>query len=165
MFKDPFIISSLILSITFFCILILNVFLKNKMLNLLFLILGFICFVLILVFDNPYIYELLKQLITYFWYPNYFIFVSIILISTLILIYTLLRKKMTRIKKILNYLMFCLSFALYIIFFRININPDSYTSLYSTTSLTVMRILTITFGVYILTILIIDIVRRGRNEK
>ena len=85
MFKDPFIISSFIFAITFFLILLLNHTLKNRLLKLVLLLLGFTCFVLILVFDNPYIYQLLRFLIAYFWYPDYLTFVTVILLSVLIL--------------------------------------------------------------------------------
>ncbi len=165
MFKDPFIISSFIFAITFFLILLLNHTLKNRLLKLVLLLLGFTCFVLILVFDNPYIYQLLRFLIAYFWYPDYLTFVTVILLSVLIFIYTILREKKSLLKKILNYIMFSIAFCTYIIFQRIDINPESYTSLYSSDSLIVMRILTISFAVWILITIIINIIKRGKDEK
>ena len=63
--NDPFIISSIILSLTFLFLLIFNNTLKNKLLKVIFLILAFIFLILIFIFDNNYIYELLKNIITY----------------------------------------------------------------------------------------------------
>ena len=68
--KDPFMISSIILALAFFFILLYNNTLKNKIVNIMFLSLSLIYLILIIIFDNNYIYELLKALITYIWYPN-----------------------------------------------------------------------------------------------
>ena len=74
--KDPFMISSIILALAFFFILLYNNTLKNKIVNIMFLSLSLIYLILIIIFDNNYIYELLKALITYIWYPNYLLFVT-----------------------------------------------------------------------------------------
>ena len=108
--KDPFMISSIILALAFFFILLYNNTLKNKIVNIMFLSLSLIYLILIIIFDNNYIYELLKALITYIWYPNYLLFVTTILFSIFIFIFTLL-KKINLKQKILNYLLFCLNFS------------------------------------------------------
>ena len=162
--KDPFMISSIILSLAFFFILLYNNTLKNKIVNIMFLSLSLIYLILIIIFDNNYIYELLKALITYIWYPNYLLFVTTILFSIFIFIFTLL-KKINLKQKILNYSLFCLNFSYYIIFLRLNIDLKSYTSYYSSNSLLVLRISSITVIIWIILSLILHIIERGNNEK
>ena len=162
--KDPFMISSIILALAFFFILLYNNTLKNKIVNIMFLSLSLIYLILIIIFDNNYIYELLKALITYIWYPNYLLFVTTILFSIFIFIFTLL-KKINLKQKILNYSLFCLNFSYYIIFLRLNIDLKSYTSYYSSNSLLVLRISSITVIIWIILSLILHIIKRGNNEK
>ena len=162
--KDPFMISSIILALAFFFILLYNNTLKNKIVNIMFLSLSLIYLILIIIFDNNYIYELLKALITYIWYPNYLLFVTTVLFSIFIFIFTLL-KKINLKQKILNYSLFCLNFSYYIIFLRLNIDLKSYTSYYSSNSLLVLRISSITVIIWIILSLILHIIKRGNNEK
>lgn len=162
--KDPFMISSIILALAFFFILLYNNTLKNKIVNIMFLSLSLIYLILIIIFDNNYIYELLKALITYIWYPNYLLFVTTVLFSIFIFIFTLL-KKINLKQKILNYSLFCLNFSYYIIFLRLNIDLKSYTSYYSSNSLLVLRISSITVIIWIILSLILHIIERGNNEK
>ena len=162
--KDPFMISSIILALAFFFILLYNNTLKNKIVNIMFLSLSLIYLILIIIFDNNYIYELLKALITYIWYPNYLLFVTTVLFSIFIFIFTLL-KKINLKQKILNYSLFCLNFSYYIIFLRLNIDLKSYTSYYSLNSLLVLRISSITVIIWIILSLILHIIERGNNEK
>ena len=162
--KDPFMISSIIFALAFFFILLYNNTLKNKIVNIMFLSLSLIYLILIIIFDNNYIYELLKALITYIWYPNYLLFVTTILFSIFIFIFTLL-KKINLKQKILNYSLFCLNFSYYIIFLRLNIDLKSYTSFYSSNSLLVLRISSITMIVWFILTFIFKIIERGKNEK
>lgn len=162
--KDPFMISSIILALAFFFILLYNNTLKNKIVNIMFLSLSLIYLILIIIFDNNYIYELLKALITYIWYPNYLLFVTTVLFSIFIFIFTLL-KKINLKQKIINYSLFCLNFSYYIIFLRLNIDLKSYTSYYSSNSLLVLRISSITVIIWIILSLILHIIERGNNEK
>ena len=162
--KDPFMISSIILALAFFFILLYNNTLKNKIVNIMFLSLSLIYLILIIIFDNNYFYKLLKALITYIWYPNYLLFVTTVLFSIFIFIFTLL-KKINLKQKILNYSLFCLNFSYYIIFLRLNIDLKSYTSYYSSNSLLVLRISSITVIIWIILSLILHIIERGNNEK
>ena len=161
--NDPFIISSIILSLTFLFLLILNNTLKNKLLKVIFLILAFIFLILIFIFDNNYIYELLKNIITYIWYPNYLLFVSTIIFSIILFIYTLL-KNITFLEKIINYIFFCISFSCYITFLRLNIDLNSYTSYY-TKGLVIPRIISITFIIWLFITIILKFLNRRQDEK
>ena len=165
MLQDIVALVSIILAISFFLILIYNTKLKNKFIKIVFMILA-ICFLIsILVLDNAYVYELLKSIITYFWYPNYLIFVTTILISVIIFIFTLLKKKLKLIKYIKNYLLFIVVFPVYIIYLRQEIDTTLYTSLYSKTSLTLMRIVTISFTIWLIVTIILRIKDRGKKHE
>ena len=165
MFKDPFVISSIILAIAFLFILFYNLKLKNKWIKLIFLLLAICFFITIIILDNNFIYDLLRSVITYFWYPNYLIFIITILLSIIIFMYTLLNKNIKTKTKIKNYILFSLVFSLYIIYLRQNIDTSLYTSLYSDISLILMRIVTIMFTIWIIVTIIFKIVDRGRDEK
>ena len=154
MFKDPFVTSSIILALCFFFVLVCNQRLKSKWIKIVFLILSICYLTLILVFDTNFVYDLLRSLITYVWYPNYLIFVTIIILSIIILLITLFNKKMKLKYRLSNYFIFSLLFALYIIYQRQGIDTSLYNELYSNTSLILLRIGTISFAVwFILTLL------------
>ena len=161
--NDPFIISSIILAIAFLFILICNYKLKSKIIKFSFLILSIIFLILIFIFDNSFIYEFLKSLITYIWYPSYVLFVVTIIFSIIILIWTLLYNKLLIINKTINYLFFCICFCCYIIFLRLNIDPLLYNSLYSSKSLIIMRTVSISFIVCIFVNIVFKL--RGRYEN
>ena len=154
MFKDPFVISSIILAVTFLFILISNQKLKSELIKYSFII-----------FDNTYAYEFLKAIVSYFWYPNYLMFASTVIIVIIILLYTLINSKLPFIKKILNYLLFALCFSCYVVFSRLDIDVTKYASLYSSKSLTVMRIVTITFTIWVLTNICMELISRRHHEK
>ena len=161
--NDPLIISSIILSICFLVILLYNIKLKNKIINYLFLGLSLVNIILIMILDSNFIYEFLKAIITYIWYPNYLIFVIVNFINIIILMITLLNKKINIISKIINYILFSISFSCYLIFLRLDIDVTLYSSLYQTKSLILMRIVSISFLIGLLVKFIMKV--RGKNEK
>lgn len=165
MLKDPFIISSIILAISFVFILIYNHKLKSKVLKVSFLILCLVFLILIIIFDNKFVYEFLRNFIRCFWYPNYFIFTTIVLFSICNLIYTILKKKMIFNIKLINYILFGISFSSYLSYSRLDIDTNSYTSLYSSSSLFVLRVLSISFLIWIILIIIFKFIKRGKYEK
>ena len=157
------ILSSIFLSICFFIVLLCNLKMKNKIIHSLFLIFGLIYIILILIFDNNFIYPFLKSTITYIWYPNYFIFVLVIISSVVILIITLLNNKKSKLFKIISYFLFSICLACYIIFLELDIDPNLYSSLYQKNSLFLMRIVTISFLIWLLICIYVKV--RGKNEK
>ena len=163
--QDPFIISSLILAIAFLFLLIINHKFKSKVIKISFLVLSLIFLILIATFDNKYILEFLKLMITYLWYPNYLMFTSTVFLSILILIKTLLTKKIFLIKNIFNYLFFVCCFACYIIHTRLDIKLDLYSSLYSTPALITRRIVSIFFLIWLILTIIFKLMKRGQNAK
>ena len=160
---DPFILSSIFISIAFFVILLFNIKMKSKIIKYSFLILTLVFLITIGVLDTNFVYNSLEAIITYLWYPNYLLFVLNILFSIIILLYTLLNDKMLIIKKIASYIFFCISFSCYITFLRLDIDPTLYSSLYKSSSLTVMRIVSVSAFLWLIINIVLKI--RGKNEK
>ena len=156
-------ICSIIMAICLLIILLTNLIYKKKSIKNIFLVFCLIFLILILTLDTNFVYEFLKSIITYLWYPNYLIFVIIILTSIIILGLSLFKKENLLLKNILNYLLFTICFACYLIFLSLDIDTSLYSSLYQTNSLIVMRIVTISFVIWLL--LSIYIRMRGSNEK
>ncbi|MBQ8892351.1 MAG: hypothetical protein IJ068_05790 [Bacilli bacterium] len=153
----------IILLISFLVILIMNDKKNNKIIKYLFTGYGIIYFLLIILFDNNYIYEFLKAIITYIWYPTYLLFVVTIIISIILFIYSLLSKKINFLNKIANYVFFLIAFVCYNTFLSLKIDPSIYSELYTSNSLLLMRITTI---LCIATILFNIILRmRGKYDN
>ena len=161
--KEPFTIISIILAICFFVILTLNKKIKNKIIKLMFLLFSVIYFIFIIILDSNFIYQFLKAIITYIWYPNYLIYVIVNLISIIILIISFFRKEKNIILNIITYLLFSICLASYLIFLNYDIDPTLYSSLYQTKSLLLMRIVTISFMIWILITIFIRM--RGKYER
>ena len=159
---DPLIIISIIMSICLLTILMYNTKLQNNIIKYSFVFLGFMFSILIIVLDNKFIYQFLKAIITYLWYPNYLIFVIVILINVISLIVSFFNKN-NIINKIINYILFIISFACYIIFYSYDIEVNLASSLYQVKSLILMRIVTISSIIGIIVKLFI--MMRGKNEK
>ena len=117
---------------------------------------------MIILLDSNFIYEFLKAIITYLWYPNYLIFVILIITSIIIQVLNNLKKDNNKLKNILSNLLFSICFSCYIIFLNLDIDPTLYSSLYQTNSLILMRIVSISFIIYFIFILILKM--RGKNE-
>lgn len=161
--KEPFTIISIILAICFFIILTFNNKIKNKIIKLLFLLFSLIYLIFIIILDNNFIYEFLKSIITYLWYPNYLIYVIVVLTSIIILFISFLKKEKNKIKNITSYLLFSICLASYLIFLNYDIDINSYSSLYQFKTLLLMRIVTISFMVWILINIFIRM--RGKYER
>ena len=157
------IIIFILLLISFLVILFINNKLESKVIKYSILVYSLIYFILIILFDNDYIYLFLKSLITYIWYPSYLLFVLNSLISIFLFIYSILNKKISFLNKFVNYIYFGIVFSCYNIFRGLEIDPLIYSELYSRNSLLLMRISSI---ITILTILLNIIFKmRGNDEK
>ena len=155
----PFIIFISLL-ILFLIILIVNNKQNSKIIKYMFIVYGIIYLLLIILLDNNYIYDFLKALITYIWYPSYLLFVITIIFSIILFIYSLLSKKLNIINKFINYIFFLMSFVCYNTFLNLNIDPSIYSELYTSTSLLLMRISNILF----ITVLLANLIIRMRGK-
>lgn len=135
----------LVLGLSYLVILLKNNVVQNKIIKYLFVSYSLIFLIFIIMLDNNFIYIFLKNLITYLWYPTYLIFVITVIINIIYFVYTLLSNKISIINKTINCCLFIISFGCYVVFLSSNIDPTLYSSLYSTLSLSIMRINNISF--------------------
>ena len=157
---NPYIICNIIVSISFLILLIFNYTFENKIIKNIFVGYSVIFLILILFFDENYIYELFKFLVTYLWYPNYLLFVMTVVITLIILIYTLIKKYLKKNNTIINYILVTISFICYNMFNILNINSDINSELYSVIPLTIMRVTTISFAIWIIITVILKVWRK-----
>lgn len=160
---SPFIYSSILLAICFFILLLFNYKLKKKSINYLFLIFSLVYLIIIILLDDEFVYQFLRSVITYIWYPNYLIFVIVILFSIIILMITILNNQKNRLLSIISYLLFSICLSCYIIFISLDIDPTLYSSIYQENSLILMRTVTISLLIWILIQIYVKV--RGKNEK
>ena len=160
--KESIYFISILIAISFSIILIFNSKFSNKIIKYSFLFFSLIFLILIFILDSNFIYEFLKAIITYLWYPNYLIFVISIIFSIILFIVNILKKEKMLIKNILTYLMFSICLACYIIFLSLDIDVSLYSDLYQSNSLVLMRTVSISFIIYIISLFILRL--RGKNE-
>ena len=164
---NPFIISSIILSIAYIVILIINIKLNNKKINNLFLVYSIVYLLLILLFDHNFIYQFFKELISYIWFPNYLSYVITNIIIIIIFIFTLIKKKKNnynfKFNRIISYILFVISFVCYNIYQSLGIDSSIYSEYYSNNSMILVRITSISFIIWLICTIILKI--RGKYEK
>ena len=153
----------ILLLISFLVIFIMNNKQNNKIIKYMFLVYGIIYLLLIVLLDNNYIYEFLKALITFVWYPSYLLFVITIISSIILFIYSLLNKKINIISKYINYAFFLISFVCYNTFLSLDIDPSIYSELYTSKSLLLMRIGNILFIAVLLANIVLKV--RGKYDN
>ena len=156
---NPYIICNIIISIVFLILLIFNYTFENKIIKTIFTIYSTIFLILILFFDNEFIYQFLKSIITYIWYPNYLIFVVTVIITLIIFIYTINKKYMKKSNTIINYILAIITFICYNMFNTLGINTSLYSELYKTVPLTIMRVTTISFIIWLIVTFVLKIRR------
>lgn len=161
---DLLIYSTIIISISFLIILLMNLNIKSKLINILFLLYVIIFIILILFLDYSFVLNFLTSLITYIYYPNYLCFVISILFSSFIFIYTLIKKNIDKKIKVLNYIFFLIQFSSYIIYQRLDIDLNTLSSIYSLKSLVMIRIVTISSLIFIILSLIFKVLTK-KGEK
>ena len=153
---NPYIICNIIVSIAFLILLIFNYTFENKTIKNIFIIYAILFLILILFFDHDFIYQ-------YLWYPNYVIFVMTTIIALIILVYTLLKKYMKKVNTIINYFLVIITFICYNMFNTLDIDPLVTSELYQVTPLVIMRVATISFMVWVIVTLVLNI--RRKYEK
>lgn len=142
------IITSIIMAMAFWLILFINTKRQNKIVHVAFQIFIFLFLMLLIIFDNNYVLELLKSSITYFTYPSYLLYISTVIITNVIMLYTFVKRDLDIKNKILNYTLFVIIFIAYISFNSLGIDSSLYNSLYTSYSLIFLRLTTITFSLW-----------------
>ena len=109
-----------------FLILFFNIKKNNKIYTIVIsVILPFLLFIILMGY-HEYTYQcftaLFKYIMNYIYFPSTIAYFFIMLFVIVLLLYTLMSKKMSNFKKIINYSMFCLMLFLYMLFLSLEIS-------------------------------------------
>ena len=113
-------IEILVLSLLLFCILLFSINSRNKYFQLcsVGIYIGFL--IGIIISYNMYVKtcfdSFFKSVLNYIYFPSTIVYFFIILFVTIQLIYSIYSKKITKVKKIVNYLFFCILYFFFMSF-------------------------------------------------
>ena len=120
MFSSFLSLEMFLFSFLFLAILIVNVKRKNRYVDVLSIciFLGFVLGIILSNYDyvRLCINSLVKRIMNYIYFPSTLAYFFIIIVVTLLLVYTIFSEKMTTFKKIFNYIFFCLSYFFFMSF-------------------------------------------------
>ncbi len=120
MFSSFLPIGMLLLSLLLLCILLVNVNVENKYINIaaIGIYLGFILGITISYSDyvKLCINGFVKTIMNYIYFPSTFLYFLIFVIVTGLMIYTIFSKKVTKWKRIVNYVIFSILYFLFMSF-------------------------------------------------
>ena len=120
MFSSFLSIEILVLSLLLFCILLFSINNKNKYFQLctVGIYIGFL--IGIIISYNMYVRtcfkSFFKAILNYIYFPSTIAYFFIILFVTIIIIYTIYSRKLTKVKKIINYSFFCVLYFFFMSF-------------------------------------------------
>ena len=122
-----------------YTILVLNLTDKSKIIKS-----SFITFMIILIMSAFFINEivmdyLLSIIVRYIYFPTFSSILATVIISVIIFLSNIILEKKKDHERIINYTFASFIIIAYIIFLSLGINPDSYNSLYSESSLLCLR--------------------------
>ena len=137
-----------------------NIFIKNASV-MLFSLLG----ITFLIYNQGIINEGLKFFIRYIYFPSFNSFVLTIFLTICILVFTLFSEKVSNKFKIINYVFSSLLFIVYIVFMTLKIDVSLYNSLYSYASVSLLRISTRGFSIWIGILLIVKYCECFRSKR
>lgn len=120
LFSSFFSIEAFIISILFFSILVLNIKRKNIVISIISIgvYLGFVLgiFITYTTYVKSSIDSFVKAVMNYIYFPSTIVYFFIIIFVTVMIIYTVLSKKISNLKKIINYAVFSLLYFFFISF-------------------------------------------------
>ena len=131
-------------------ILVLNVEDKSKVIKNSFL-LFIISLVVALFFVNELIMDfIIGAIIRYFYYPSFTSIIVTLLLTMIVLIYSIYGDDVKDKTRIINYIFACYIFVSYVIFMSLEIDINSYNALYEGDSLLCLRYISRTFILWII---------------
>lgn len=137
MFSSFLPIEMLLLSLLLFCILMINIKLNNKYINIaaVGIYLGFILGIVISYSDyvKLCINSFVKTILNYIYFPSTFVYFLIFLVVTVLMLYTIFSKKMSKLKRIVNYVCFTILYFFFMSFIVLAISSG--VDIYNTVSL------------------------------
>ena len=146
---------SIVVYFILFIILVLNITDKSKIIKYSFVIF-MISLIIYLFFVNELIMDyIISIIIRYLYFPTFSSILATIMISIFIFLYNIFREEKADKERILNYIFASLILIAYVIFTFLNIDINSYNSLYSDNSLLCLRYISRCFTIWMIFLLII----------
>ena len=144
-------ISSIMVYFTLLIILVLNIEDKSKIIKYSFLLL-LISLLVAFFIANELVMDYLISIIVRFWYyPTFSTIIAIVFITMILYIYNIFNDNIPEKRRIINYIFGSFIFIGYIMFMLLDVNINSYNSLYESDSLFGIRYITRTFMLWIIT--------------
>ena len=143
--------SSVMVYFILIIILVLNIEDKSKIIKYSFLLLLISLLVAFFV-TNELVMDYLISIIVRFWYyPTFSTIIAIVFITMVLYIYNIFNDNIPDKRRIINYIFGSFIFIGYIIFMLLEVNVNSYNSLYDGDSLLCIRYITRTFILWLVT--------------
>ncbi len=134
-------------------ILVLNIEDKSKIIKY-----SFLLFMIILLSALFFVNELIMDyIITFFikyvYFPSFASILLTVFVASFLFLYNIFNDKLKDKRRIINYIFASFIFIAYIVFMLLNVNINSYNSLYSGDSLTCIRYISRTFIIWMICII------------
>ena len=159
------IVSSLMVYFTLLIILVINLEDKSKIIKYSFLFF-LISLLVVFFFTNELVMDyLISVIIKFLYYPSFSTIIAVVFTTMILYIYNIFNDNIKDKKRIINYIFCSFIFIGYIIFMLLEINIDSYNSLFEGDSLFCLRYITRTFTLWIITILSINYISYLKGDR
>ncbi len=136
---------------TLLIILVLNIEDKSKIIKYSFLLLMIILLVAFFLTNELVMDYLISIIIRFLYFPTFSTVIAIVFISMIMYIYNIFNDNIPNKRRIINYIFGSFIFIGYIIFMLLDVNINSYNSLYESESLFCIRYITRTFVLWLIT--------------
>ena len=140
------------ISFIFLIILVLNMEEKSKIIKNSFIIFMIIFFLGFFVINELIMDYLLSIVLRYFFFPSFSSIILTVLISMVVFIYVLSNSKLNDKYRILNYIFMFLIIVGYVILMILDVDVNSYSSLYTGINLKCLRYISRTFILWMIVI-------------
>ncbi len=144
-------ISSIMVYFTLLIILVLNIEDKSKIIKYSFLLL-LISLLVAFFIANELVMDYLISIIVRFWYyPTFSTIIAIVFVTMILYIYNIFNDNIPEKRRIINYTFGSFIFIGYIMFMLLDVDINSYNSLYESDSLFWIRYIARTFMLWLIT--------------
>ena len=157
--------ASIMVYFTLLIILVLNLEEKSKVIKYSFLSF-LVALLIVFFFTNELVMDyLLSIIIRFLYFPSFSTIIAVLFVTMVLFIYYVFNDKIKDKRRIINYVYASFIFIGYIIFMLLEVNINSYNSLYEGNSLICLRYITRTFTLWMVTILTIKYCDLFRRKK
>ena len=148
--------ASIMIYFTLLIILVLNFEQKSKIIKNSFLILMIVLLISFFLTNELVMDYLISFLIRFWYFPTFASLILVIFVTIMLFAYSVFKEKISKRKRIVDYCFACFIIIGYIIFMLLNININSYNSLYNGHSLICIRYISRSFTLWMIIKLIFN---------